>query len=146
MSVTLPAQGAGDTTPTVATEAIGGTHHQLIKIEHGDAGSATPASLTNPLPITAQTPLTPAAPTFATVGVASAQALAANASRKGLTIVNTSPNQVSLGLGAVAVLGSGITLMPSGGVWEMDGPTCTTAAINAIAAAAGSNLAIQEFS
>lgn len=88
--------------------------------------------------------LTPAAPAAATVGVASAQAVAANASRKGLVLVNVSNNRISFGLGATAVLDSGITLYP-GGVWEMDEYTFDVGAVNAIASAASSPLAIQEW-
>lgn len=35
----------------VATDQIGGNHHQLVKIEYGDDGSATEVSPTNPLPV-----------------------------------------------------------------------------------------------
>lgn len=88
--------------------------------------------------------LAPAAPTFATVGVASAQAVAANASRKGLALVNTSDNRISLGFGSAAVLDRGITLYP-GGSFEMDSFMFDLGAVNAIASAAASNLAIQEY-
>jgi hypothetical protein len=91
-----------------------------------------------------KTDLTPSAPTSASVGVASAQAVAANGSRKGLVLVNVSNNRISFGLGAAAVLDSGITLYP-GGVWEMDEYTFDLGAVNAIASAAASTLAIQEF-
>ena len=40
--------GAGT---TVATDDIGGVHHQLVKIEFGAADSATQVSSTNPLPV-----------------------------------------------------------------------------------------------
>jgi hypothetical protein len=93
--------------------------------------------------VVSKAPLTPAAPAAATVGVASAQAVASNASRKGLALVNVSNNRISFGLAATAVLDSGITLYP-GGVWEMDEHTFVTGAINAIASAASSPLAIQE--
>lgn len=90
--------------------------------------------------------LTPAAPTATAVGVASASALASNASRRGLVMTNTSANKISLNIvGGAAVLNSGITLYP-GGTWYMDEFTYTTAAIFAIASAASSNLAIQELS
>jgi hypothetical protein len=75
--------------------------------------------------------------------VTSAQAVAANASRKGLVVVNTSTNIISFGLAAAAVLNSGITLSPYG-AWTMDDYTFTVGAINAIASGASSNLAIQE--
>lgn len=92
-----------------------------------------------------KTALTAASPTFATVGISSAQAVAVNSSRKGLILTNTSANTISLGIGASAVLNSGPTLYP-GGVWVMDEYTFSTAVINAIASAAASNLAIQSFS
>lgn len=89
---------------------------------------------------------TPNAPTKATIGVTSAQALASNSSRTGLVMVNTSgTNNISLGFGAnAAVLNNGITLIP-GAVWVMDAFTFTTQAIMAIAAGASTNLSIQEF-
>lgn len=88
--------------------------------------------------------LAPASPTAASVGVASAQAVAANASRKGLVLVNTSVNRISLGFGAAAVLNSGITLYP-GGAYCMGEYDFDLGAVNAIASAAASNLAIQEY-
>lgn len=93
------------------------------------------------LPIT-QAALTPNAPTVATVGTLSAQALAANASRTAVMLVNTSSNIIYLGLGATAVVGSGIALTP----YSSFGPLPRfTGAINAIATGASSNLSIQEF-
>lgn len=91
-----------------------------------------------------KTALTGSSPTFATVGVASAQALASNASRKGAVFTNTSDNVISFGVGQTAVLNRGVTLYPRG-VWVMDEYTYSTAAINCIASVASSNLAIQEF-
>ena len=91
------------------------------------------------------TPLTPASPGAATVGVASGSVLAANASRTGLVLVNTSTNTISIGFGAAAVLNSGITLTPNG-AFTMQSSTFTTTEIFAIASGAGSNLAIQEYS
>jgi hypothetical protein len=88
--------------------------------------------------------LTANAPAAASVGISSAQALAANANRKGLILINTSQNTISVAFGATAVLNSGITL-DSGASWTMTDYTHTTAAVNAIAAAGSSNLAIQEF-
>lgn len=107
-------------------------------VDQGAAGSSSW------LVAVTKTPLTGAAPTSASVGVASAQAVAANANRKGLVLVNTSANRISLGFGNAAVLDSGITLNPSGGVFVMDEFCFSTQAINAIASGAASNLAIQE--
>ena len=89
-------------------------------------------------------PLIPAAPAGPSVSGASGQIVAANASRKGLVIVNTTTGNISLAFGAnAAVLGSGITLYPNG-AWEMDEWTFSILAINAIAADPGS-VAVQEF-
>jgi hypothetical protein len=90
------------------------------------------------------TPLTASAPNTTSVGVGSGQVVAANANRKGLVLTNLSVNNISFGIGVNAVIGNGITLTPNG-VWEMDQFTFSTAAINAIASGASSNLAIQEF-
>ena len=94
--------------------------------------------------ITTKTDLTPSSPTAASVGVASAQALASNASRKGLILVNTSGNVISVAFGAAAVLYSGITLYP-GGAFNMAEYDFDLGAVNAIASGAASNLAIQEY-
>lgn len=109
----------------------------------------TSATVTNTVTTTGtatitKTALTPSSPTAATVGATSASALAANASRKGLILTNTSNNTISLGLGTAAVLYSGITLTAFS-VWVMDEYSFCTSEIFAIASAASSNLAIQEF-
>jgi hypothetical protein len=88
--------------------------------------------------------LTPASPTVTTVGNVSGVAVAANVNRKGLTLVNTSNNIISLGFGATAVAGSGVTLYP-GGVFNMGEYDFYTGAVNAIANVAFSSLAIQEY-
>lgn len=88
--------------------------------------------------------LTPSAPAAASVGVASAQAVAANANRKGLKLTNTSNARISLGFGSAAVLDSGDTLYP-GGTFYMDEYDFDLGAVNAIASAAASNLGIQEY-
>jgi len=88
---------------------------------------------------------TASAPTFATVGVATGEVLAANANRKGAAFVNLSENRISFAFAANnAVLDRGITLYPAG-VFEMDEYTFTTAAVNCIASVAGSVLSIQEY-
>ena len=94
--------------------------------------------------VSTKTALTASAPTFATVGAASAEAVAVNTSRKGLMLKNTSANVISIAFGAAAVLNSGITL-DAGEYWYMNEYTFTTAQVRAIASGAGSNLAIQEF-
>ena len=88
--------------------------------------------------------LTASAPTTASVGVTSAQAVASNTNRKGLAIVNLSINTVSLGISAAAVLNNGISLTQNG-VYVMDEYLFSTGAINAIAAGPSSTISIQEF-
>ena len=106
----------------------------------------TIASNQSAVPVNTKTALTPAAATAVSVGVASGLAVAANASRKGLILVNTSTARISLGLaGAAAVLDSGITIMASGS-YNMGEYDFNTGAIAAIASAAASNLSVQEFS
>ena len=95
--------------------------------------------------VSTKTALTPASPTAATVGVTSSQAVASNANRKGLVLINTSNNIISLGFGATAVLNSGITLVGRGATFVMDEYTFNTGDINAIASSASSNLTIQEY-
>lgn len=107
---------------------------------------ALPAGTNNIGKVTKDTPtaLTASSPASASVGVTSGQVVAANASRKGLVLINTSIGNVSFGLGANAVLNNGITLTPFG-VWVMDELTFFTGAINAIGSVGSQNLAIQEF-
>ena len=125
-------------------EAEQATHDNLnanVNLQVGDSDVSTG----NPVPVSSKVALTASSPTFDTVGVASAEAVASNGSRTGLVLINTSANTISLGLGAAAVMNRGITLNASGGTWVMDEYTFTTSAVNAIASAGSSNLAIQEF-
>jgi hypothetical protein len=111
------------------------------------SGNVQPATIgtLGDLQTNTKTILTPASPTFATVGVSSGSAVNLNTNRKGLILTNTSSNTISLGFsGNAAVLNSGITLYP-GWIWIMDEFNFTTNAIAAIASGASSNLAIQEF-
>ena len=84
--------------------------------------------------------VTPAAPAASSVGVASAQILA-SATYKRIELTNTSTSTISIGIGAAAVLNSGMTLIGTGSTATIEGPF--TAAVNAIASGAASNLAIQ---
>lgn len=95
--------------------------------------------------VSTKTALTASAPAAATVGVTSATAVASNSSRKGLVLINTSANTISLGFGSAAVLASGITLNPNGGTFVMDEFTFSTAAVTAIASGASSNLSVEEY-
>lgn len=88
-------------------------------------------------------PLTPSSPAAVSVGIASTLILAANASRRGARLVNTSNARISLAFGVPAVLNSGMTLFP-GGSFNMDEYDFNTSAINGIASAAASNIGAQE--
>ncbi len=141
----------------VVTGGGSGSNVNIVGINGTPPGPSNPLSVelsdgTNPLGVagnpahvTEKNPQTPGSPTQTSVGVASTSVLGANAGRTGLVLVNLSANLISIGLGVAAVLDNGITLTPNG-VWVMDAFTFTTGAINAIAGAASSTLAVQEFS
>jgi len=129
---TQPGVDIGDVTINNAAEA------SAVNIQ--DGGNTITVDGT----VSTKTDLTPSSPTAASVGVSSAQAVASSATRKGLVLVNTSTARISLGFGATAVLDSGITLYPQGS-FTMDEYGFDLGAVNAIASAAASNLAIQEF-
>lgn len=126
----------GSTAPTSAIQ-VGGTDGTDLRVIKTDSSGNLLVSL--------KIDTTPGSPTAATAGVASAQVVAANANRKGLVLINTSNNRISIAFGVAAVLNSGITLYP-GGTFVMDAFTFDLGAVNAIASAASSNLAIQEYS
>ena len=90
-------------------------------------------------------PLTGNAPSAVSVGATSGLILAANTSRKGLVLCNTSNADMSLCFKVnSAVLYSGITIL-AGASWTMTKDTFTTDAIYGIASAGSSNMGIQEF-
>lgn len=114
----------------------------MSNIEQG--GSFNGNSSGGALIVTTRTALTALTPTFATVDVTSAEVVAANPLRKGLDLVNTSENTISLGIGTPAVLNSGITLQP-GSTYYMSEYDYFISNIEGISDSAGSNLAIQEY-
>lgn len=133
----------------VASEELTGLE-QLQSVElHSEAAGvkAKFGTVANPVVTSQSTPpaLTPSSPAVASVGVASAEAVAVNANRKGLVLCNNSDNVISIAFGAAAVLNSGITLQPQGGSWTMTRETFTTAQVRAIAGGAASPLGVQEF-
>ncbi len=88
--------------------------------------------------------LLPIPPAAVSVGVATTVVLAANTARRGLVLVNDSAATIYISLNGDAVIGSGIRLNANGGAYEMTLDNLSTQAINAIATAAASNLAVQE--
>lgn len=139
--------GTGSSAANVAVDSIGPGSNVIgqVGIDQTTPGTSNKVSLgSDVIATSAKTALTVNAPAAASVGVASAQALASNAGRKGAVFVNTSNATISCAVGATAVLNSGITLQ-AGGVWSMNEYTFATGAVNCIASAAASNLAIQEF-
>jgi hypothetical protein len=89
--------------------------------------------------------LTPKAPISVLVGLTSSIVVYANVQRKGLIVINSSGNTISLGLGTDAVLYKGITLYP-GGTFNMAEEDFYSGVIYGIAGAVNSQLSIQEFS
>ena len=141
----LPLPTGAATETTLGTRLADATFTTRINTQGQKAMAAsTPVVIASDQPGIFFNDLAPSSPTAASVGVASAQAVAANASRKGLKLVNTSNARISLGFGAAAVLDSGITLYP-GGAFNMDAWDFDLGAVNAIASAAASNLGVQEY-
>jgi hypothetical protein len=139
-----------ETQPVIKTDSltVSGTM-DLTKIG-GTAVGATNGLYVQPatsslFPVSTKTALTPSAPTAVSVGVTSGTVLAANANRKGLCLINTSLNYISLGFGSAAVLYSGITLNPWGGSYWMSEYDFTTGIVYGIASGASSNLGVQEY-
>ena len=81
----------------------------------------------------------------ASVGTANTAVLAANESRKRAIISNSGASAVWLSFGAAAVVGSGVFLAPSGGVFEIDPDELYCGAINGITAAGTSTVGVLEF-
>ena len=119
-----------------------GTQSGTWTVQPGNTANTTPWLVT--ANIGTYTAVTGNAPAAASVGVAAAQCLAANASRTFAVFINTSTATISLAeSGQTAVLNSGITLEP-GAVYNMVPPFVTTGAVSCIASAAASNLSTLE--
>ena len=82
--------------------------------------------------------------TFATVGVASTEILAANPKRVDADIVNDSAEVIYLARGNDAVIGSGIRINANGGAYHIGQFNLFLGAVNAIAAKAQMNVTISE--
>ena len=133
--LSTPITGSGSVQAEIRPSGISATHIVQVLQPTG----------TNLHTVVDNVSLTGNAPAAVSVGITSTSVLAANASRNGAVFTNTSSHTISFGLsGNAAVLNSGITLSPNG-TWVMDKFTFTTGAITAIASAASSNLAVQEF-
>lgn len=144
LPATQPVSGSVSVSNFPATQAVSGTVAATQSGTWTIANTSFQATQSGTWIITTKNALTSNSPSAASVGITSSQILATNASRKGLILVNTSSANISLGLGTAAVLNSGITLYP-GGTFNMDEYCFTTAAINAVASIAASNLGIQEW-
>lgn len=144
--------------PSVVLADVPGIVNSTQSTLHRDQGETGQVSMDlksqlilSPLSVITVVPSTPSAltangPATVTVGVASGVAVAANALRKGLVLVNThATNYLCLAAATPAILGSGICLFPNGGSWTMNPQTFTTQEIRAIASGASTNLSVQEF-
>ena len=139
---------ANPTTPFLSDPTVAPVENmQVIRLDVGIGTAESRVNALNPLPVTVNgssaTPLTASAPTAVPIGVTTTLVIASNAARRGLYLSNTSTNRISIAFGHPAVLDSGITIYPQGLFW-MDAFSFSTDEVNAIAAGAGSNLAIQE--
>jgi hypothetical protein len=101
-------------------------------------------SQSNALNVNTKTNLVFSAPTTASVGTTSSLILAANSSRQGLYLSNTTSQQISLGFnGNAAVYQNGITLFPGEKFW-MDEYSFSTGAVYAITTGAATYIGVQE--
>lgn len=123
-----------------------GSNALVVALTDETTGDTAEIDASGALKVSQGTPgvLTASAPATGSVGVTSASLVAANASRRGLVIVNLSVNTVSFGIGQAAELNKGISLTQNG-VWEMDAATFSLAQIFAIASAGSSTVSVQEF-
>lgn len=84
-------------------------------------------------------------PTAYTATTTSGKALAKNLGRRYAVFCNTSSTiTVFLSIGSPAVIGSGIPVMPNGGIYEMGVAELSQADVFAIAATATANVSIFE--
>lgn len=97
---------------TIASDDIGGVHHQRVKISQGADGSATDVSSAAPLsvkqPLASSGTFGAAAPT-----TSSASAVASNSARNQLLLVNNGSQTVYVGTGTVTT-SNGIPIPPGG--------------------------------
>jgi hypothetical protein len=132
-------------TPVGGKRQSDGTLQPITVLDDGSLVTSGTVTFTGT--VSTKTPLTVAAPTQATVGVASSEVVPANASRKGLEIVLlTKSVQVSFGFGAPAVLNNGVTLTQYGSSFSLNEYDFNLSAVNAIASVAGVIIGIQEYS
>ena len=139
-NVLLNSGTGGDTVRTVDKAGI---ETQVVLLDVGGTGTEALVGSTNAMPVSVKNPTTASAPATYAVTSSSGQAVASNASRKAMVITNVGSVAVYFGIGATAVVSSGIVLFANG-TWVMDPYTFSTGAINAICASS-STLAIQEF-
>ena len=111
----------------VATDFVGGEHHQQLVIEFGAAGTPTRITPTSPLPVREPVKGSALGKGGITSSGASQTVVAANANRTMVEISNAGANGLWLSFGSAAVVGQG-TYLPSKatGYWP------TTAAVAAI--------------
>lgn len=112
MSITLnPGSGGA----TLATDTVSGTQYEIVKIGFSVAGTApTQVSATNPLPVAIQpTGITPTDHADVTVAATFTDStIAANASRKSVTVFNLSSSTGSIRLRLHASGVGGFEILP----------------------------------
>ena len=89
-------------------------------------------------------PIDSSTDTYATVGTASTEVLAANDFRMDAALVNDSDEVMYLARGNDAVMNQGIRLNANGGSYNIDSTNLFKGAINAICASGGKNICVTE--
>lgn len=130
---------AGSGGDTIATDDIGGTKHQYVKMEYGADNSATPVSTSNPLPVR----LNGATGTLSNVAssTSSVTALASNASRLRAFLFNDSTSRAYIKFGATASSTSFTKFLLPGEFFEV---SWYTGIIDAIWESANGNMRVTE--
>ena len=114
-------QGSG---ANVATDDVGGRHFQRVKVAHGGDGTADDASASTPLPVREPTGVT-AALSNVNDSASSAQLLASNTARKGMSIFNDSTQPLFVKFGTTASVTDYTVKIVAGGYYEMPKPIYT---------------------
>ena len=132
--------GAGGA--TLATDEIGGAHHQRVKVEFGVDGAANDVSGTNPLPVVESS--SSAARSNVAAAAADTLILSANSARRCATFYNDSSANLRLAYGAGAASNSSFSvLIGAGGYHEI--PDGYTGEVRGIWEAANGAVRVTEF-
>lgn len=108
----------------IATDDIGGTHYQILKLAYGPLDTATLVTDTVGLPVQDDRPATATLANVA-ASVSNVTLRASNAARMGLTIFNDSTASVYVKFGATASATSFTVFLGPGAYYELPNPVYT---------------------